>query len=98
MKDRHERMRLANERDLKIAELNAKQGDDQAKIQVQNQKAMESREAHQAEMIGKQQDMVLAQHKADLATQQHQLRATESAQRGALAEQAAAQKAQQGPI
>ena len=56
-------------------------GDDQAKIQVQNQKAMESREAHQAHMLEKGQDMELSRQKADLAVQAHEHKQADMANR-----------------
>ena len=38
-----------------LAQLQSKQGDAEGKMQVQNQKAMENREAHQAHMLENQQ-------------------------------------------
>jgi len=73
--------KLNNDRAIKQMELDAKAGDDQAKLQVQNQKAMESREAHQAHMLEKGQDMQLNQQKADLAVQAHQHKQTDMANR-----------------
>jgi hypothetical protein len=100
--DDHKKLELQNQRDIKAMELNAKQGDDQAKVAVQNQKAMESHEAHQADMAGKMMDMQLHRQKADLAVQQHSLKASDMAQR-ASERQAAQQFKQtqaepQGPI
>ena len=60
-------MELENERVIKQAKLQAKQGDADGKLQVQNQKAMESREAHQAHMLENQQKMALDRQKGDLA-------------------------------
>ena len=64
--------KLENDKTLKQMELNAKQGDDAAKANVQNQKLMENREAHQAHMLENAQTMQLSQQKADLAVQAHQ--------------------------
>jgi hypothetical protein len=69
--DAHKKLELQNQKDIKAMELNAHQGDAQAKMVVQNQKAQESREAHQADMLGKDQDMALARQKADLAAEAH---------------------------
>jgi len=80
-KDRHKQWELQNDRLLKKAELDAKQRDTYADLQAQNQKAMESREDHQATMAGKMQDMQLNQQKADLAAQTHQMRQQDTASR-----------------
>jgi hypothetical protein len=70
--DAHHKQKLMNDRTIKQMELNAKQGDDQAKQQVQNEKLLESREAHQAHMLERSQDMELNQQKADLQHEAHQ--------------------------
>jgi hypothetical protein len=79
--DAQHQQKLMNDRALKQMELQAKAGDDQAKMQVQNQKAMESREAHQAHMLEKTQDMDLNAQKADMAQQLHQQKQTDMANR-----------------
>jgi hypothetical protein len=84
--------KLANDRAIKQMELQAKAGDDQAKTQVQNQKAMESREAHQAHMLEKGQDMELNRQKADLAVQAHEHKQADMANRAAERSAAAAFK------
>jgi hypothetical protein len=94
-KDKHKQAELENQRTLKSMELAAKQKDDQAKVLVQGQKAQESREAHQAEMLGKQQEMELQRQKGDLAIQQHNLKRNDMAQRQQIAQQTAQQKAMQ---
>jgi len=94
-KDKHKQAELENQRTLKSMELAAKQKDDQAKVLVQGQKAQESREAHQAEMLGKQQEMELQRQKGDLAIQQHNLKRNDMAQRQQIAQQTAQQKALQ---
>jgi hypothetical protein len=48
---------------------------------VQNQKLLESREAHQMEMAGKQQDMALNQQKADASIQAHNAKLTDMSMR-----------------
>lgn len=70
-KDTHKKWELENERQIKAAEIRAKQGDDSMKAQVQNQKMMESRETHQANMLGKQVDLDVARQKAQMAQQSH---------------------------
>lgn len=66
-RDQHKQWELANQRQLKQMELGVGAGSDQAKMAVQAQKAQESREAHQAELMAKQQDMALQRQKADMA-------------------------------
>jgi hypothetical protein len=97
MKDRHKAMELDNQRNIALANLQAKQGDNASKVQIQNQKAMESREAHQAEMLGKIQEMHMQREKANQQFQQSQQRADDQRQRAALLSQQAAQR-QQRPI
>jgi hypothetical protein len=66
-KDQHKAAELENERNIKAAELAAKQNDAQGKAQVQNLKAMENREAHQAHMMENSQKMALDRQKAEAA-------------------------------
>jgi len=80
-KDKHKQWELENERTIKMAEMQAKQGDQQGKMQVQNQKAMENRESHQAHMLEKSQDMDLARQKAQMTMQQHAAKQQDMANR-----------------
>jgi hypothetical protein len=66
-KDQHKQLELENERQIKGAELASKQNDAQGKAQVQNLKAMENREAHQAHMMENSQKMALDRQKAEVA-------------------------------
>jgi hypothetical protein len=66
-KDQHKQLELENERQIKGAELASKQNDAQGKAQVQNLKAMENREAHQAHMMENNQKMALDRQKAEVA-------------------------------
>ena len=50
-RDNHKKMELLNQQAIERMKLNAKQGDQQAKMVVQNEKLMENREAHQAHMF-----------------------------------------------
>jgi hypothetical protein len=68
-KDEHKKMELENERLIAQAQLQDKARDGEAKLQVQNQKAMESREAHQAQMLENDQKMALDRQKAQMAIQ-----------------------------
>jgi hypothetical protein len=95
-KDTHKKWELENERQIKAAELRAKQGDDQVKVQVQNQKAMESREAHQANMLGKQMDMDVTRQKAQLAQQQHANKQNDMANRASERQMASLAKPRPG--
>lgn len=68
-KDNHKKLELMNQRAIEQMKLNAKQGDAEGKLQVQNAKAMENREAHQAHMIEKSQDMEIKQQIAQTKLQ-----------------------------
>jgi hypothetical protein len=80
-KDKHKEWELMNERAIKQAEFAAKARDAEGKVQIQNQKAMESREAHQAHMIEKNQDMGLQRQKGELAMQAHAMKQQAAAMR-----------------
>jgi hypothetical protein len=99
--DVHHSQDLQQKGEIEYAKIRANQGDDAAKIQVQNQKAMESREAHQAEMVGKEQDRQIAREKANFAQQAHEQRQQQNAQqfedRRAQQQFAMQQKAMQPP-
>jgi hypothetical protein len=99
MKDAHKKLELENERNIKAAEIEANSADDQARAGLQNQKAIHDREKHQTDLVKSDIDMQLARQKADLAIQQHQLKASDMVHRQQLAQQTAQQKiAQQGII
>jgi len=104
MKDRHFQQQLANDRAIALAQIQAKQGDDQSKVAVQQQKAMESREAHQMDMIKSQQDIRFEREKNDMQIQQanaqHAQKMQQSAQQHAMAQFRLANQppASQGPI
>jgi hypothetical protein len=80
-KDTHKRWELENERQIKAAEIRAKQADAGVKGEVQNQKLMENRESHQAHMLEKSQDMDLARQKAAMVAQQHAAKQQDMANR-----------------
>jgi hypothetical protein len=80
-KDAHKKLELQNERAIALAQLQSRQQETAADSQVANQKAMESRETHQASLIKGEQDMQLARQKGDLAIQQANQRAQEAANR-----------------
>jgi len=96
-KDRHKTWELNNQKEIERMKLMQNQQSDVAKVQVQNQKAMESREAHQAHMIEKQQDMGLARQKFDLQVGQANLKRNDMAQR-ANERQMALQNKQRGGL
>jgi hypothetical protein len=91
-KDKHKEMELANDRQIALAQLQHKQQDAEGKMQVQNQKAMENREAHQAHMLENQQKMDLDRQKAQFALQTKQ---ADHVNRTNERQQAAQQRAQQ---
>ena len=79
MKDRHKQWELENDRRIEYAKLRAGEQDEQHKILIQNEKRMQNREAHQAHMLEKNQDMVLNTQKAQQQSQQASQRATDMA-------------------
>jgi hypothetical protein len=87
-KDDHKKMELFNAQRIEQMRLSTKQGDQQAKVQVQNQKAMESREAHQMQMLEGQQDMQINREKAEADIQKS------IASRAQMAEKMQQQRAQ----
>jgi hypothetical protein len=94
-KDRHKTWELNNAKEIERIRLQAKAGDDDAKLQVQGQKAQESREAHQAHMLENQQKMAIDREKFNLQVGQHNLKQQDTAQRSNERQMAAQQKAQQ---
>jgi hypothetical protein len=68
-RDEHEKLKISSQERIKAAELRAKQQDDEARAQLTNSKAMQQREKHQADMFGKDQDIQVAQQKAEIARQ-----------------------------
>jgi hypothetical protein len=74
-KDRHKTWELNNAKEIERIKMGGKAQDDQAKMAVQNQKRMESTEAHQMDMIGKQADLQIAREKAQMTAQQAQVAA-----------------------
>jgi hypothetical protein len=72
MHDQRERDKLQSQERMKIMDLQAKQGDDAAKSQQTNMKAMAEREAHQMDMLGKQADMRLNAQKMAMTQAQTQ--------------------------
>jgi hypothetical protein len=66
-KDTHKKWELEAQLAMKQEELNAKARDGEGKAAVQNLKAMENREAHQAHMMENSQKMELDRQKAEVA-------------------------------
>jgi hypothetical protein len=91
-KDQHKQLELQNQRDIKQMELQSKQGDNAGKVAVQSQKAQESREAHQVELIAKDQDMALQRQKAQADMQAHQARQQDMISRSNERQRQAAQQ------
>jgi len=82
-KDRQHQETLANDRRIAWANAQIKLSDTEGKQQVQAAKVSENREAHQAHMLEKSQDMQLNQQKADAAAKLANQRSSEQAQRSA---------------
>jgi hypothetical protein len=87
-KDDHKKMDLFNAQKLEQMRLASKQGDQNVKMQVQNEKLIENRESHQADMKEKQQDMHLELIKAQTQIEDN------IAKRSERAEQAEQRRAQ----
>jgi hypothetical protein len=68
-RDQLEKEKIASNERIKKAELFSRQQDDEARAQLTNSKAMQQREKHQADMIGKNVDVNTALVKADIAKQ-----------------------------
>jgi hypothetical protein len=95
MKDQHEKMKIQSQQQIEFAKLQSKHADDAAKAAQTNQKAMTEREAHQADLIGKQHDMAINAQKAAMAQAAAQAKQTDMAARGA--ERAAAAQVRHPP-
>ena len=91
-KDEHEKLKIASQEKIKMAELMSKQGDAQQKAQVVNLKSMHDREKHQADMIGKDFDMRAQAQKAAMAQQAAKARSADQAARSQERQAAAAAK------
>ena len=96
-KDKHKTWELNNQKEIERIKLQAKAGDEQGKMAVQNQKSMQSREEHQAHMFEKQQDMALNRQKFDLAVGQAAMKSNDMAQRSSERQMAHQQKMAQPP-
>ena len=97
-KDRHKTWELNNAKEIERIKLGAKAGDDQAKMQVQNQKAMESREAHQAHMLENEQKMAIDRQKAAMVVQSHAAKQNDMASRASERQMLNQQKARGGLV
>jgi hypothetical protein len=98
MKDQHEKMKIASQEKMKLAELMAKQGDAGQKAQAANQKAMHDRENHQMDIIGRQADMQADARKMQMAEQAAIARQGDMAARASERHAAQQYKQQQGTI
>jgi hypothetical protein len=98
MKDQHHQQELQLKAATEAGKLNASAGEDDAQLQVQNQKMMESREAHQANMMANQQKMAIEAQKAQTAAQQHQMKADDMVARQSERREAQQFKLTQRPI
>ena len=95
-KDKHKQAELQNELKVKLAEMQAKQGDRQAEMVQANQEQAHDREVHQMEMVKKAEDVRIAQQKAAMMAQTHQNRQQDMASRANERQMAAAQKRNNG--
>jgi len=79
MKDRHKEAELRNAQAIEKMRINAKQGDNQGKLQEISQKMQQSREEHQADMVGKNMDIEVERQKMQTAQQLAQSKQTDMA-------------------
>jgi hypothetical protein len=96
--DQRERDKLQSQEKMKIMDLQAKQGDEAAKSQQTNMKAMAEREAHQMDMLGRQADMRLNAQKAQIAAQAAQHKQADMAARQQERQSAQAFRQQQATM
>ena len=94
-KDRHKTWELNNQKEIERIKLQAKAGDDQAKAQVQNQKAMQDRESHQMHVLENVQKMQIDREKAAQIAQAHQFKQADGANRANERQQLNQQRMQQ---
>jgi hypothetical protein len=94
-KDQHKKWELEAQLAMKQEELNAKARDGEGKAAVQNLKAMENREAHQAHMMENTQKMELDRQKAEVAMR---LKQQDHSNKAAAAQMAAQAKQQNGGL
>jgi hypothetical protein len=100
MKDAQHDRKLQNDKEIAAMQMGAKQGDNQAKAEIQSQKLIENRETHEAAMQKSEQDRALAEQKGALAQQTHAMKASDmvNRQQERAAQQASRQAAQQFKI
>jgi hypothetical protein len=96
-KDRHKTWELNNQKEIERMKLGQNQVSEQAKVQVQNQKAMENREAHQAHLLENQQKMAIDREKFNMQVGQAQLKRQDMAQRSNERQMMTQQKLAQRP-
>jgi hypothetical protein len=93
--DDHKKLELVTQKEIEQMKLGAKQGDNEGKLAVVNQKMMHDREEHQLDMVDREDERRLNQQKADQAAQQHTMKADDMLMRQ-QERQAAQQFKQQG--
>jgi hypothetical protein len=96
-KDRHKTWELNNQKEIERMKLGQNQQSEQAKVAVQNQKAMENREAHQAHLMENNQKMAIDRQKFDLQVGQANLKRQDMAQRSNERQMVTQQKLAQRP-
>jgi hypothetical protein len=96
-KDRHKTWELNNAKEIERMKLGQNQVSEAAKVQVQNQKAMENREAHQAHLLENQQKMAIDREKFNLQVGQHNMKRQDMAQRSNERQMMTQQKLAQPP-
>jgi hypothetical protein len=97
-KDQHKQWELDNEMKIKMAEMQAKQGDRQAEMLQANQEQSHDREVHQMEMIKKSEDVRATQQKSEMAMQIARAKMQSNAQAAQQKQVAAMNKPRTGPI
>src|SRR6187455_184070 len=97
-KDQHKQWELDNEMKIKMAEMQAKQGDRQAQMVEASQEQAHDREVHQMEMIKKDADVRATQQKSEMAMQIARAKMQSNAQAAQAKQMAAMNKPRTGPI
>jgi len=81
MRDQHEKMKVASNEKIKLAEIQSRMGDAAAKAQQTNQKMAADREKHQADMIEMAAKRQADAEKAAMAAASHQAKQADMAAR-----------------
>jgi len=98
LRDQHEKMKIASNEKMKMAELMQKRGDEQAKMQQSNLQAMHDQESHQADMAKRNADMQMMMRKQQMAEAAQQAKQADMAARAGERQAAQQFRQQHQPV